>query len=231
MNAPASLPTHVKILDDQFTVAPFRAPPPLPALDARTIALRTFRKFLSLLDFRREGAINGEPITFNIPERDIHIEQPDNVSELVFPSIVFIPARGTLDGYGIGPGILIDDSLDLFGKGTALVYLGEYTETFTLEVWGSKPGERRGMLAAIETAMLLNPMVWMLRLKLPDYFDNVASFWPVQREVVDDADTAKNRRRGQVFVMMSVPWIAQVNAKTLQPLVRVDFDPVACEHP
>jgi hypothetical protein len=207
----------------QFVDEQFKPPLPLPDIDARTHALRRFRKFLSLLVFRREGAIGGEPIPFQIPEENIYIEQPDNVSDLVFPSIVFIPSRGTYDGYGLGPGIMLDDSLDKFGKGTALVYLGEYTETFTLEVWGSKQGERRAMMAAIETAMLANPSVWALRIKLPDYFDNVATFYPVQRELVDDPETARNRRRGHIFVMLSVPWILQVNARTLQPLVAVDI--------
>lgn len=208
---------------DYNTILPGRPRPALPDVDARTHALRAFRTFLSTLEFRRTGAA-GQTIPFKVAEANIHIEQPDNVEGLAYPSMVVIPARATYLAYGLGPPRIVDQSLNLFSPGTAVVYAKQYEETFLLEVWAAKIAERRAIVAGIEVAMQTVDDSYALRFRLPEYFSTECEFWLEQRENIEDAETARNRRRAHLFIWMSVPVLHLVNAKLLQHFVDVRLD-------
>jgi len=206
-------------------VYPPRARPGLPHKDSRTIALEKFREFIATLVFRRTGSTSGEPIPFQVPSESIYIEQPDNVRDMTFPAIVFLPGRGSyLESERLGPAAILDETIDQFAPGTALLDLGEYTESFTIEVWGSKRGERRAMMAGLETTMLSQDDSYSLRFRLPELFGSSADFWLSEREVIDDLETARNRRRGHLYAGMSVCLVQLINVTELRPVVSVQVD-------
>lgn len=208
-------------------VFPPRPAQPLPTTDARTYALRAFADFIATLNFRRAGATPGQAIEFSIARENIHIEQPDNMEDGVFPSIAFLPGRATYDYFGLGPPYMDEATFGVFAPGTVLITPGEYKESFTLEVWASKRAERRAVLAGLEAALLNEETSTATRIELPAYYGLVASFSLDQRELVDD-DAARNRRRGHMMITLSVPIAQLVNANILRPFVQVaTFDSVA----
>ena len=199
-------------------------PQPLPHIDSRTHALNAFKEFIASLKFNRAGAKGGKAIPFGIPAAQIHIEQPDNVEDLKFPAISFLPSRGKYIEFGLGPGNLIDATLNKFAPGTALLEMAEYEEVITVEIWGSKRGERRAIMAGLESIMLSSDDSWALRFKLTEYFDVVATFSLDERMNIDDSDAVRNRRRGHLYVTMGVCLVQLVNVATLTPYVAVEVD-------
>lgn len=202
-------------------VWPYRPPQPLPDTDVRTIGLRRFREFLSVLRFMRVGNTPTQPIEYRLPLTSIHIEQPDAVVELPFPGVGILPGRGVSEPIGLGPPKPLEETLDVYGAGTILVQQGEYTETFTVEAWGSHRAERRSLLAGISAALRLSEDSYSTRITMPAYFDRVVEFWLDGQQHIDDPDVVKGRRRGHLFVGMRLAEVQLVNATTMQPLVAL----------
>jgi hypothetical protein len=208
-----------RLVDPRISSPPF----PPPEVDARTHALSAFREFVSTLLFRRRGiAPDFAPIDMRVPKDRIFIEQPDNVVELEFPAIAFLPGTGNYEWWGLGGSQVDDSSLGRYAPGTVIVSPATYVETFVIEAWASKPGERRAIFAGLESAMLLFQDVTTLRMRLPGYFDRTAVFALADRTLIDDPDAVRNRRRGHLSVQLSVPMAFLANAKTLQPFVHVN---------
>ncbi len=202
-------------------VYPAKEPRPLPAADARDHALRRFREFLAALVFSRKGDTPGSTISFQVPIDSIFVDQPDDPQRLTFPAISIVSARGDHDTYKLGPFELQDDSLDVYGPGTALLEQGWYEEEFTLEVWGNHPADRLALLAGIKAAMRMSQRSYALILTLPNYYDQTAQFSLEASQSVDDPSVILGRRRAQLYIALGVSEVLLVNAATLQPAVVV----------
>ena len=201
-------------------------PRPMPTFDARSRALERLAEFFSLIDFCRTGDEQHPEVTYRIPKERIFIEQPDEPERLAYPSLAFLPGRGSHEKYRLGPPPILPHTWDRWGAGTALVSLGEYSETFQIESWGSHPAERRSLLAGVEQAMRLSQESAALKLSVPQYWDSVASFLLLDSQYVDDPDIIRGRRRGQVFVELRIQEIALVDVKTMQPRLNIQVQPV-----
>lgn len=176
---------------------------PLPSEDARTYALRALGHWIHSLAFRRKMQ-NGAPADpFVITPERYHLEQPDNVENLQMPCVAILPGRGKYETRSLGPAEP-DDSF-VGPDGTSLVIPWDYTETITMEVWGSKQSERRALVAGIEIAIGMYDGSTDLRLILTDYWAQVASFSLMEREIIDDIETPRGRRRAHFFLQMTVP--------------------------
>lgn len=202
-------------------VFPSRPLQPLPDFDARTHALRRLREFISVLDLHRTGMKGGQPIRYRIPIENIHIEQPDSVVDLKMPGVAFLPGRAEHFSYGLGSPELCEESIDLFGKGTALAKLSEHVEQIIVELWASERAERRSMVAGISTAFRMCSTSYALRLTLPNYYGLNATFALDSTQYIDDPDVVRGRRRAHLLVTMSVPEIVLVNVERLHPMVAV----------
>lgn len=109
-------------------------PVPPPEVDERTHALSAFREYLATLVFMRRGeAPDFRPIPMRVPEKRIFIEMPDNVVELEFPAIAFLPGTGNYDWWGFGGAQVDEKSYGKFGPGTVLVSPATYVEPFIIE--------------------------------------------------------------------------------------------------
>jgi hypothetical protein len=197
---------------------------PLPAIDARTHALRVLREWISTLEFRRTGQTGGAPIPFCIPIADILIHQPDHVKDMNFPAIAFLPQRGIYESFGLGPAQIDDITCDQFGLGTALVQIAEYHEQLIIEVWGSKIAERRAIVAGLEVALTSQATSYAITLRMKEYFGRTASFAIAEAQYIDEPDNVRNRRRAHMFVDMTVGVVQLVHANTLRPYVQVFAD-------
>jgi len=195
---------------------------PLPDFAARDYALERLRTFLSLVTFSRTGGVNEAPIAYQLPKASIFIEQPDDPQNLHFPAIGILPGRGVHDTLGLGPADLLDETLDVYGPGTALLHQGEYTEPLTFELWGNHPAERRSLLAGLQALFRLSERSQALTLTLPDYYDRVVTFRLDESQNVDDPDIVRGRRRAQVAVEMCLPEVLLVNALTLRPALTIE---------
>lgn len=202
-------------------VYPERKEHPLPPTTARDFAVKRLREFFSLLIFSRKGVDAEHPISFRVPIDRIYTEQPDNIPDLAYPALGFIPSRGVHNTYALGPPDFVEDSFDAYGPGTALLLQGEYTETFQVETWATHPAERQALQAGVQAALRVSQRSQALTLTLPDYFDRVATFRLDESQNVDDPDLVRNRRRGQLQVVLVVPEVLLVDAVTLRPAVRV----------
>ncbi len=196
---------------------------PLPDKDARHHALDRLRTFLSLVTFRREIAPGeAEGRAFRVPLDQIHDEMPDDVVDLKFPSIGFLPqpGPGVHDAMGLGGPVVLEGTYGLYGPGTAVVRFGEYIEPFTIEVVAPKKATRRAVVAGLETVLRMVADDGTLTLGLPAYFDAVAAFELTGKLYIDDPYVAQNRRKVHLYVTLTVSdlWLAHGMAR-FQPSV------------
>lgn len=209
-------------------VYPPRPPQPLPTTDPRTAALKVYADFLSTLEFRVPGMKNtNETIKFQVPRNRIYIEEPDNVDDgASLPRIVFSPGRGKYDYFNLGPARVLEDTVDVWAPGTALISPGDYVETFTLEVWAAKRAERRAIIAGIEATMLDEETSTTLRLILPRYYEFIAEFSLENRELVEEpVESVRNRRRAHLYIELRVQIGQLVAVNTLKPYVFTEVGP------
>ncbi len=203
------------------TVRPPVARPPLLANDGRMHALRRLKLFLSLLDFSRYGGA-GKPVNvFRVPIESIKTEQPDDIHKLLFPAISMLGSEGVIEeDDALGPPDMIEESVDVFGRGTVLVYKGTYVERITLELWGSPRAERAALMSGVGEALTSTDNSYQTRLKLPAYFNQIATFEFLGKTYVDDPVLDQRfRRRGHVFVQLRVPDVQLVNYRLMRPRV------------
>ena len=195
----------------------------LPDSDSRHHALEQLRTYLSLLVFSRTSS-EGQPAkSFSVPMGDVLIEQPDEPKGLNFPSIVVLPGRGTHEQVGLGPAWIDEATVDVYGKGSALLVLGEYIEPLTIEVYASHRAERRALMAGLKVALRPLEESSSLLLRLPHYYDQTASFTLLESQYIDDPDIIRGKRRGQFPVQLRVPEVALVDVVTLKPYVELEI--------
>lgn len=224
--------TDILVGDPFGQVFPPREPPPPLPVDARTIALRVLARYLSEITFFRPGGkdertgVEKPPAAYQVPYQDIHIEQPDYPEKLSFPSFVMIAVtKADYDAIGLTSYVL-EDSRDVFGMGTVLQQQSEYQETFALEIWANKKAERRSLLAGLETVLTPTEQLAGIRFRLRDYYNQTVCFAIVSREIFDEPDATRGRRRARLMIEMRVNLVALVNYVGFQPelLTQLDAD-------
>lgn len=201
---------------------------PFRQYDARTLALRTLRRFLSLLTFRREVAPGEEGgRAFRLKLTQIHTEQPkDSGGEADLPTVAFLPGTGSVDTLGIGGINILDDTLGVDGPGTAVAKYGEYSERFTIEVVAASIATRAGLVAGLRQAFRAQLEWNALLLKVPELFDAGAYFELAEDEVeyVEEAYADQNRRRALIHVELTVPELFLVRGvPLLDPRVLIEL--------
>lgn len=203
---------------------------PLPSLDVdgRTVALETLRTFVSLLDFTRTGPSRTTPngarppgSIYRIPRESIFPEQPDEPVNLKMPAIGTIPNEGVEETYALGPPEYLECTKDKYGLGTAVVQIGEYTEELNFEIWAESPAQRRSVIVGMQDAFTCCEQSGTLRLKLPDYFDSVATFELRGTKRIDDFDGVRNRRRAHMRVGLTVPRLRLARYTLFKPSVQL----------
>lgn len=216
---------------------PERSAPRFPAADGRTAALRILRSYVAELTFW--SAPRGKkPEAFRIQPKDVgsgdvkesfFIEGADKVDDLVMPSIVALPTnRVARVVHSFGTNVM-ESTRDVYGKGTVLVDLGtSYTEVVPLELWATNSAERRALLAGMRVALSPTENRPSLKLRMPDYFDRVATF-TLLGEIRDDSDAALDRRKAQIDVDVRFQEVGLVNYVGFRPQLVVDVtdDPTA----
>ena len=204
-------------------IFPTKANPVALAIDGRTAALRVLRAYVCALDFYRENAPGSAPIKFRIDPANFHIEWPDATQATVFPSIAIVPSRADYNAIGL-VSYLEEDTRDVFAPGTVIQWQAEYIETFNLEVWAEKKGQRRGLLAALETSLSPTEQMSGIRFDMPEYFNEKVCFVLNRRELMDTADSSRNRRSAQLEIEMRFNIVALVNYVPLVPQIAINVD-------
>lgn len=207
-------------------VMPFRKPenPKVctPAQDARAAALDALRDYLAGVDVVFP---NGR--TAHVPREDIFVTASDDAGG---ESDLHMPALGVAGGTGedelpcLGPPEIDDETRGIAGPGTALAWIGEHRERFTLEVWANDADERDAVMRALRPAFRPSDATGSLVLPLPKYWGQLARFLLAGVQVVDDQDAARNRRRVMFMVDLDVAVVELVGAAKMRPRINVEFE-------
>lgn len=192
-----------------------------PTQDARTAALDRLKLFVSLLRFFRRGDRGGAPCEFRVPLENVLEEWPDAEKDLKLPSVAFLAGPGIHEAVSLGPPVLCEESVGVYGPGTALEQTGVYREQLGVEAWAHGKAERRGLIAGLQLAFTSAPGSYAIRTKLPAYYDQIATFMLDETVYSDDPDVVRGRRRGTLRVTMLVPEVRLVRYPELRPLVEV----------
>lgn len=197
-------------------------------ITARACAMDRLFDFFASITFSRQMDQQA-PELFKFPRRNMHTEQPPAVVEARdLPALGVIPAEGTRD---CSMPDFDDDSFDKYGPNTALVDLGWYSEEFQIEGWASSKVERRAIRAGLEQIFFSLSEATMLRLTLPNYFDQIATFDLLGSSDIDDDMVTQNRRRFMLRINMTVPVVMLVDlgaqTKALIDLKVVDSQAAA----
>lgn len=210
-------------------VYPRRDRPSFPIYDGRTAALRILKKYITELVFFRSGGVDEhgaakDPIPLRLAERDVHVEWPDDESELRLPAVALL-AQGTAEYESLGLTTNVEeDTYDVYAPGTVLIDLAEHVENVAIEVWAETKAQRRALLAGLEIA--LSPLEQMsgIRFRCPDYYGQFACFSLGSKEYVDDDQAFFARRKGRLVVELRIKVVALVNVNLLEPQARVEVD-------
>lgn len=199
---------------------------PLDQLDARTLALRTLRRYISLLNFRREVAPGEEAgRAFRLKLSQIHTEQPqDSGGEADLPSIAFLPGVGSTDTMGIGGIDILEETVGVEGPGTAIGRYGEYEEQFTIEVVAATVAHRNGIVAGLKQALRMQIEWNETILIVPEMFGVPAEFSVDEVEYVEEPYADQNRRRALLRVSLTVSELFLVRGfPLLDPRVLIEL--------
>ena len=192
-----------------------------PTQDARTAALDRLKLFVSLLRFFRKGDRGGPPYEFRVPLENVLEEWPDAEKDLKLPSVAFLAGPGIHEAVSLGPPVACEESVDVYGPGTVLEQTGVYREQLGVEAWTHGKAERRGLIAGLQLAFTSAPGSYAIRMKLPAYYGQVATFLLDETVYADDPDVVRGRRRASLRVTMTVPEVRLVRYPILRPLVEV----------
>jgi hypothetical protein len=207
-------------------VWPKRDVPRPPLYDGRTAALRILRRYFSELVFYRPGGRDLEgrqkdPIAFQVPDRDIHVEWPDDEPNLRSPSIVFLSQQAA-DYDAIGMTSRVDETWP--DKTHLLTWMSEYDEDFAIEIWAETKQQRRALILGIEQA--LSPLEYMagIRFVMPEYYGQLCCFSLQSREVIDDEQATVLRRKARMIVKLRFNVCALYPATIMRPDVKIEVD-------
>lgn len=193
-------------------------------IDGRTAALRVLREYITDLTFYRANGRGLPPIPFKVDPKNFHIEWPENVQDMVTPSIVVIQGPNA-DYAFVGLNSYVEeDTVDVYAKNTVLQWQSEYTETINLEIWASSKAERRAIIAGLEIALVPTEQMYGIRFRMLDYFSELVCFTLMRRRIIDDADGARNRRKAQLEIEMRHNVVSLVNYVPLRPVFVVEVD-------
>lgn len=209
-------------------VLPRRRGPEPPPFDGRTAALRALRDYVCALRYWRENAEGREPIPFRVrpehffvdfPPKEVAVDFADGTVAVV-PTGRFRYEPGGLATY-VDPG-----SVDVHGKGTALLVLSTYVETFGLEYRCALEQQRRAWKGVVEAAFAPVEAASVLRLRTRGYYDQPAAFTLRDGQLFDNPDEGRGRRAVQLGVELQIQVVRLVSVVTLVPvpLVNVDVD-------
>ncbi len=204
-------------------IFPPKANPKPLAVDGRTVALRILREYVTNLTFYRSGGLGKPVIPFQIQPENFAIEWPDNPQDLKLPSVVVMGSRANYDIIGL-VSYIEENTRNKFAPGTCIQWQMEHLETINLEIWASAKAERRAILAGLETALTPTEQMSGIRFTMPDYFNELVTFTPMRREIYDEPDAMRNRRRAQIELQMRFNIVALVNVLPMNPSVLVQTD-------
>lgn len=209
-------------------VYPQRPNPAPLAEDGRTVALKTLARYFADLTFYRAGGRDKRtgqrlpPIPFQIPPSRLFVEWPDDEADQALPAIALL-AQAPADFEAIGMTAYIDESSrDRHGPGTVAIWLSEYVEEVVIELWADTKAQRRGMLVGVEQAMSPFELMSGLRFLMPDYYDQLCCFELLTREVVDDEEAVRVRRKARFVARLRFNCVAVVNVEELNWSVVVE---------
>lgn len=203
-------------------VYPVAGPVPLEEMDAREHALRALADFIADLEFANPDSMKVP--TFQIERSNVFTAMPPDPSQLKFPAVAFMPARGKHDQYALGPADDVGDVGDA-GPGQSTLLLGEYVETFAVECWANHDALRTSMLAGIASAIRTGSWSQALLLNLSPDYNAIARFTLVDSEHIDDPDVVRGRVRARLYLLLEVPEIKTVFGSVLQPRMRNEENP------
>lgn len=169
--------------------------------DVRTALLRGLREYMENLSYAAPG---GSRLRF------LKIEEtwPEPDQNAKYPSAnLYTEEPGVYDASGFAP------SFAQLPDGRVLQSAAEFTQTITIDLWCTNATERMGLIAMLEDAF--DPVDWMsgFRLRLPHYFNAVATFIKANIMAVDSTENANRRwRLASMTLQATVPQIRMVGA-------------------
>jgi len=189
-------------------------PAPLP-LDARLQAIAALLDYVAKIEFSVDNS-PAPPRRFRIRRQNLLDEWPDDMKDMVFPTIAVEPGDVAIIARGLTNSI-DESTVDQFGLGTAVLPLHEHQERIVLHVWATTRFQRAAIVAGLEGALDPDEEMSGVRLVLPNYFGQVARFTLEGNQRVDDPDSARRRRTARLIVRMEVDVCRLVNVEELPP--------------
>ena len=200
----------------------------LPDKGARFHGLSALKDFIRRLTFQRTIA-NDESQAFKVPADKIKIYGPDEAQEdQKVTGVGIVPGPYSYDEkwvYSLGRPEEDDNTVDVYGRGTALITLGYYVEQITIESVAAAYPTVRGINEGIRYAIRFFTDSGQLYLKCPKYFDQEACFSITSGAgyATDFVFESQGRRLAHLQVEFWIPEVALIDVKTLRPVM--DYGP------
>lgn len=217
MHEPAQPPDPSPLWGDVYPPPAHQCPPATP--DGATQALELFGKYLANLEFWKHSPTGPEKVC--IPDKQIFIGFPDYETNLKLPSAVMLGGKVNYNPNNLTP-IIVEETRDKYCSGYVLHVHDEHEENFTLEVWAAKPQELSAYVRGIATAFQPSESITGIRFIMHTYYDVPVIFTLLSHQIVNDPDSALNRRRAAFEINMRFNVVSLEPYRPLDPYVIVN---------
>lgn len=179
--------------------------------DARTAVTRGLKEYITGLRWEAPG---GRLLKFEAT----YDTWPQAEKDIVFPSaLVAVEGPGNYDASKFTPGVMAKP-VDGYG----IVQTAEFVADIKIGVWGTDNKARMGLVSMLEAFLSPTEFMYGLRLELPHYFNNRATYEPMTMAYEDSSEASIRRHRiSVIMVRSSMSMLRLVQLPAMKPRFRV----------
>lgn len=194
----------------------------MACLDPGKAAAKSLKAYLLALIFQVRGS---PPKRFRLEV--VHEEWPESFENLDYPSASIVAPDTPTGEHALAP-TMLEETFELYGKGTVLWKTGELELSFQVDFWCSNEPDREAIAAGLEEAF--NPTERRSGIMVqgsPDYFDRSVRLTFTRRHRADDGQSSyQGEHRLSTTIVADVDVVQLRQAVALAPVLSADGERV-----
>lgn len=191
--------------------------------DGRTIALTWFKKYLCEQVISVSGDQGQKPMRITLDPANFFLEPPPSLPDGLKPIAVGIePGEPEYKDVGMGETMLAETH-NVYRPNTVVKRVADYHETFKMIFVCANAPQRRAVKKMIEHTCIPTEAIMGIRFKMPDYYDQTATF-VFENAMLDDSLIMPNGRYDlDVSFLLYMDFVRLVYVNRFEPTIQVEM--------